>query len=216
MDPFSACLAFGPLAIYLLSLAMMNLSRRPQVVNGTREWIALALALLGLMLVGPMRLFMPLEAAAQFGETVWLLLLGFYVLCVMLVIMLSRPRLVIYNITVAELYPALDEVARRIDPGATWAGKALSMPYARMHLQIESFSPLGNVSLVATSDDQSIAHWRRLERTLRARLQETPVAGQTQGLWLAMTGCALLAMLGWWVVRNPQLIAHGMQQMFLP
>jgi len=85
-----------------------------------------------------------------------------------------------------------------------------------MHLQIESFSPLGNVSLVATSDDQSIAHWRRLERTLRARLQETPVAGQTQGLWLAMTGCALLAMLGWWVVRNPQLIAHGMQQMFLP
>ena len=33
MDTFSACVAFGPLAIYLLLLALINLSRRPLVVS---------------------------------------------------------------------------------------------------------------------------------------------------------------------------------------
>ena len=45
MDTFSACLAFGPLAIYLLLLGMINLQRRPLVISGTRETLSLGLAL---------------------------------------------------------------------------------------------------------------------------------------------------------------------------
>ena len=59
MDTFSACVAFGPLGIYLLLLGRINVSRRPLLLSGTRETLALGLALFGLVTVGPMQLFMP-------------------------------------------------------------------------------------------------------------------------------------------------------------
>jgi len=46
MDTFSACLAFGPIAVYLIALGAINLSGRPLVVSGTRETISLGVALL--------------------------------------------------------------------------------------------------------------------------------------------------------------------------
>lgn len=216
MDTFSACLAFGPLAIYMLLLGTINLARRPLVVRGTRELLALGLALLGLAVIGPMQLFMPQEAATRFGTMVWVLLLGFYLLCLTLAVLLSRPRLVIYNVEPDALHSALDEAARRIDPDATWAGKALSMPLARVHLHVESFSPLANASLVASWDDQSIGGWRRLEAALRAKLRDVPSAAQPRGVWLLVWGLVILAALGVWVAADPQSIARGMDRLLNP
>lgn len=216
MDSFSACEAFGPLAIYLLLLSAINLSGRALVVRGTRETVALGLALAGLVSIGPMQLFMPQEAAGRFGGYVWLLLVSFYALCLSLVIILSRPRVVIYNIRLEALRGVLQDTARGLDSDATWAGHSLSMPLARVHLQIESFEPLGNVSLVATSDDQSIAGWRRLEAALADKLRETPVAGQPHGLWMALIAVAILAALTFWVADDPQAVAQGLCRMLNP
>ncbi len=216
MDTFSACVALGPLAIYLLFLGAINLSRRPLVVSGTRETLSLGLALAGLAIVGPMQLFMPQEAATRFGPYVWMLLVCFYVLCLTLVIMLSRPRLVVYNISLAELQPTLEETALRLDAQSTWAGKSLSMPSARVHLQLEDFSPLANVSLVATGDDQCIGGWRRLAAALRVKLRDVPLATQPHGFWLTVWGLAILAALAYWVAEDPQTIARGLDRLLNP
>jgi len=216
MDTFSACLAFGPLAIYLVLLGGVNLSRRPLVISGTRESLALGLALMGLVIVGPMQLFMPQEAAARFGQFVWLLLLGFYLLCLTLVIMVSRPRLIVYNVSPEELRPALEAAVRRMDAETIWAGKALTLPVARVQLHIESFQPLGSVTLFATGDEQSASGWRRLEMFLRAALRETPVAVRPHGFWMLMTGLLILAALTLWVVDDPQTIAHGLERILRP
>ena len=216
MDTFSACLAFGPLGIYLLMLGSLHGSRRPLLVSGTRETLGLGLALMGLIVVGPMRLFMPQEAAASFGGFVWLLLAIFYLLCLTLVVMLSRPRWIAYNISLELLQTALAETALRLDPDATWAGNALGMPLARVYLQLESFPPLGNVALLATGDDQSLGGWRRLGTALRVKLRDTPVAVQLHGFWLALSGLALLAALAFWVADDPQAIAHGVQRLLHP
>ncbi len=213
MDTFSACLALGPLAVYLLLLGVINLARRPLVVSGTRETLSLGLALMGLAVVGPMQLFLPQEAATRFGQFVWLLLLGFYLLFLTLAVMLSRPRIVVYNVSVERLQAVLDETARRLDAQATWAGKALSMPSAHVHLQLDSFSPLANVSLVATSDDQSIGGWRRLAAALRANVRDVPAAGQSQGFWLVTWGFAVLAALALWAAEDPQAIARGLDRL---
>jgi hypothetical protein len=213
MDTFSACLALGPLAVYLLLLGVINLARRPLVVSGTRETLSLGLALMGLAVVGPMQLFLPQEAATRFGQFVWLLLLGFYLLFLTLAVMLSRPRIVVYNVSVERLQAVLDETARRLDAQATWAGKALSMPSAHVHLQLDSFSPLANVSLVATSDDQSIGGWRRLAAALRANLRDVPSASQSQGFWLVTWGFAVLAALALWAAEDPQAIARGLDRL---
>ncbi len=216
MDTFSACLAFGPLAIYLVLLGLVNLSRRPLIISGTRESLSLGLALMGLVIVGPMQLFMPQEAAVRFGEFVWLLLLGFYLLCLSLLIMLSRPRLIVYNIPAAELRVALDAAARRIDADTLWAGKALSLPLARVHLHVESFPPLGNVALLSTGDEQSLSGWKRLEVSLRETLSETAVPMQAHGFWMLLTGTMILTGLAFWVVDDPRTIAQGLERMLHP
>ncbi len=216
MDTFSACLAFGPLAIYLLLLGLLNLSRRPLVVSGTRETISLGLALAGLVIVGPMQLFMPQEAAMRFGQFIWILLLGFYSLSLTLLILLSRPRLIVYNISAEELRLALDAAARRVDPDAAWTSTALSLPTARVYLHIEPFPPLGNISLLATGDDQSASGWRRLEYALREALRETTVTPGAYGLWMLLIGAMMLSGLTFWVVDNPQTIAQGLERMLSP
>ncbi|REK08271.1 MAG: hypothetical protein DWQ37_20735 [Planctomycetota bacterium] len=216
MDTFSACLAFGPLAIYLSLLGIVNLSHRPLLISGTRESLSLGLALMGLAIVGPMQLFMPQEAAARFGQYVWLLLFGFYVLCLTLIIMLSRPRLIVYNISPDELKVALDAAARRIDADAVWVGRTLSLPLARVHLHVENFPPLGNVALLATTDDQSVAGWKRLEASLRESLAETSVTVQPHGFWMLLCGMLMLAALAFWVVDDPQTIAQGLERLLRP
>jgi hypothetical protein len=216
VDTFSACVALGPLGIYLLLLGSINFSRRPLIINGTRETLSLGLALMGLIVVGPMQLFMPQEAAAHFGGFVWLFLMAFYLLCLTLVVMLSRPRLIVYNISLELLHGVLEETARRLDPDATWAGQALNMPLSRVRLQLECFPPLCNVALLATGDDQSLGGWRRLETALRVKLRDTPVAVGPHGFWLALFGLAILAALAFWVAGNPQAIAHGFQRLLHP
>jgi hypothetical protein len=216
MDTFSACLAFGPLGIYLLVLGLINISRRPLVVTGTRETLSLGLALMGLVIVGPMQLFMPQQAALRFGEFVWLLLLGFYLLCLTMVILLSRPRLIVYNIAPEDLDAALDTAAQRIDADTVRAGKSLYLPLARVHLHIEPFPPLGNVALIATGDEQSVSGWRRLEHSLRQAVQEAAPAGGTQGIWLLAIGSLMLAGLAYWVADDPQTIAQGLQRILRP
>jgi hypothetical protein len=216
MDTFSACVALGPLAIYLLMLGMINLVPRPLVISGTRETLSLALALVGLVTIGPMQLFMPQEAAARFGELVWLLLFGFYGLSLALVIMLSRPRLIIYNIAIEQLRPILEETTRRLDSDTAWAGPAVSMPLAHVHLRVEHFAPLGSVSLVASGDDQSIGGWHRLQTALRDSLRETSVPAQPHGFWLALSGFAVLIALAFWAVDDPQTLAQGLSRLLRP
>jgi hypothetical protein len=216
MDTFSACLAFGPLGVYLLLLGIVNLAPRPMIVSGTRELVSLGLALAGLMIVGPMQLFMPEEAAGRFGWGVWALLGAFYALCLSLVVMLNRPRLVVYNVTLDTLRTVLAETAAALDHDSNWAGRALSMPQMRVHLQLESYPPLGNASMVATGGDQSVGGWRRLEGAMRRALRSAPPARRPGALWMALVGLAILATLGFWVADDPQTIARGLDRMLHP
>ena len=71
---------------------------------------------------------MPTAAAAHFGHYVWLFLLALYGLVITFVILVSRPRLVIFNITADQLRPILVEVVAALDPAAQWAGSSLVLP----------------------------------------------------------------------------------------
>ena len=139
MDPFRLCIALGPLAMYLLLLGAVDLSRRPLLVSGLRDAATLALAVSGLVIIGPIELFFPFEAAVQFGPRVWLLLLALYALCVVLVLLLLRPRLVVYNISIDGLRAILAELVDRLDPDARWAGDSLALPGLGVQLYVDNF-----------------------------------------------------------------------------
>ena len=142
------------MAVYLLLLGKINLSPRPFLTTGTRDALALSIAIGGFVIAGPMELFMPLAAAAQFKGLVWLPMILLYIFCVFLIVLLMRPRLVIYNVVPERLRPILSEVAHELDAETRWAGESLVMPNLGVQLAIESFPLMRNVQLVATGSEQ--------------------------------------------------------------
>ena len=162
-NAFHACVAVGPLTIYLLLIGAINLARRPLLVSGTRDAAALGLALSGLLLVGPVDLFFPDAITMHVILLVRLLLLGFYVMCLVLVLLLLRPRLVIYNISVDQLRPVLADLVDKLDRDARWAGDSLVLPALGVQLHLDSFPPMRNVSLAAIGASRTTSaggNWR--------------------------------------------------------
>jgi hypothetical protein len=209
MDAFRICLALGPAAIYLLLLGMINLSRRPLLVSGVRDVAALALAISGLVIVGPMELFFPYAAAARFGSNVWLLLLGLYAMCVVLVLLLLRPRLVIYNISVDKLRPILADLVARLDSDARWAGDSLVLPGLGVQLYVDSFASLRSASLISAGGNQSQQGWRRLEIALGDALTREEVARNSRGVSLLAAALTIIAALIWAIAQDPQAVAQS-------
>lgn len=189
----------GPLAVYLLLVGWINLWRKPFLTTGGRDTAAMGIALVGLALIGPMTLFKPSSAATLFhGGLVWLLLLCFYGLCVSLVILLMRPRLVIYNADHEQFMPTLRRLALQLDRESRWAGESLALPNLGIQLYVDNFPVLNNVQLVATGSNQSFEGWLKLEKELGGELgtiKSTPsVYG---GVLVAISLVALTGMTVW-------------------
>jgi hypothetical protein len=212
-DALHACVALGPVAMYLLVLGAINLSQRPLLTTGGRDAAALALALVGLVAAGPMELFMPEPAAELMGGWVWAVLLVGYFLGVILLILTMRPRLVVYNMNADQLRPILAAVVARLDPEARWAGESVSLPQLGVNLHVEAWAILQNVQLVSAGPDQNIFGWRRLETELAAALRKTRYAGNLFGAVAMSLGVFLAAALTWNLARDPAGVTQALNDM---
>lgn len=213
MDLLHLTICLTPLAMYLLAIGWLNLRRRPTLVSGTRDSLAMAIALSGLMLVGPLELFMPMDAANFFGGLVWLLLITFYVLVATFIVLGQRPRLVVYNVPADVLRPLLAKVAIGMDPDARWAGDSLSMPGMNVELRLETAPLFRNVTLVANNDRQSFNDWKRLEGNLRRELAAVEIGPAWQGLGLLAFGLFLVAFVLLAAASDPNGMAAGLVRM---
>lgn len=215
IDPFQTCLAFGPLAVYLLTVAAFNLRRRPTVLSGMGDMALVALALVGLVMVGPMELCFPESAALYLlGPWVWLLLLSLYGLCVVLVLLVMRPRVVVYNVSIEELRRVLAEVVGQLDAEARWAGDSLCLPRLGIQLHLDAVAHMRNVSLVANGPRQDYLGWFKLRRGLAAALAKSRVGRNYRSLTLGLAGLAILALLACLVHHNPEAALQAMHEMF--
>jgi hypothetical protein len=203
-------MALGPVAMYLLLLGAINLSRRPLLVSGVRDAATLALAVSGLVIIGPMELFVPFPAAVQFGPYVWLMLLALYAMCVVLVLLVLRPRLVIYNISVDKLRPILAEVVDGLDHDARWAGDSLVLPELGVQLYVDNLAALRSVSLISAGGHQSHQGWRRLETALDDSLAREEVARNPRGIGLLSAGILIIAAIIFAIAQNPQAVAQSL------
>jgi hypothetical protein len=213
MDPLRLCLALGPLAVYLLLLGAINLTRRPMLVSGGRDLAALALALVGLAVVGPAELFLPEDSIVHFGAFVWVMVLALYALWVTMIILALRPRLVIYNITVDKLRPILADVVERLDADARWAGDSLVLPTLGVQLHLDSFAAVKNVSLKSIGSRQNFPGWKKLETALTSALSQEKVTRNFRGLGLLASGLATTALLVWVIVRNPESLSQSLSDL---
>jgi hypothetical protein len=213
MDPLHLCIALGPLGVYLLLLGIINLMPRPFLTNGARDTAALGIALSGCVVAGPMELFMPEAAAATLGYLVWPMLLGLYALSVTLLILVARPRMVIYNVTPERLRPVLAELVSELDDEARWAGDTVAMPKLHVQLSIETQAAMRNVQLVAVGTSQSYSGWRRLEAGLSAALADVHVGPNPYGISFVTFALLILGIAAFWMVRQPDAVVQALKDM---
>ena len=213
-DPLRLAIAFVPLAAYCLVLGILNARRRPFLTSGGADLAALGAALTGLVLIGPIELFRPEKASAEFGSYVWLFLVVFYWLCLWLTALVARPRLVVYNISGDELRPILAETARIIDAQARWAGDSLSLPNLGVQLHVESFEIMRHVSLIASGEKQDLAGWRHLAGELFQRLEPLRVAPNPRALGIVLLAIALMSASIAHMLAHPQLVAQAVEEIF--
>jgi len=218
MDPFRLCVALGPLAVYCLLLGGVHLTRRPLVVSGLRDTAALGVAVAGLILVGPVEMLLPYASVAVFGASVWLFVITLYALGLILVLLMMRPRLVVYNITMEQFRPILAEVVQELDAEARWAGDGVFLPSLGVQLHLETVPMLRNISLVASGHKQNFLGWRRLEQALRTALAEHENLAQNPRVWkvglsLLAAGLLLALLLLVRVASDPQAVAQSVLEL---
>ena len=213
MDTLHLSIALGPLAIYFLVLGLLNLTPRPFLTTGARDWAVLGLAVSGFVVAGPMELFFPEYAVGTFGTFVWALLLALYGLAVLLCCLLSRPRLVIYNMTVEELRAVIDHILPKVDAQAHWAGDNLVLPTLGVQAYLEPFAALRNVQLVSSGPRQNYMGWRQFELELALALRGVRVPPNAYGITqLLFAGVIFLTVLIW-MANDQQSVAQSLREM---
>lgn len=213
IDALHLSIALGPLAVYFLVLGFIHLSPRPFVTTGARDRGALGLALGGLIVAGPMELFLPEAATNQFGGYVWLLLLAFYGLCLTLLVLLMRPSLIIYNVNPNQARAVLAEVVAELDSEARWAGDSLLLPKLGVQLHVELSEAARHIQLVAAGSFQSFAGWKRLEAALAKVLHQTRSAPNLRGLSMLAVGGLLIGLMAYRLISDPATVVQGLDEM---
>ena len=173
IDPFTVLLALVPLIGYLGIFSVIRLSRRALVTTGGRDIAALAIAISGMLAVGPAELFFPSSAATLFGPLVWLALAAFYALSVLLIALSSPPKLVIYGRTPEEVFEPLVRAARGIDADVVADSQLLQvhLPNFGVRLRIDGQRGLDHATVVPFEPAHSLKFWNALLGNLRTEVR---------------------------------------------
>ncbi|MCA9186984.1 MAG: hypothetical protein R3E01_11275 [Pirellulaceae bacterium] len=213
MDPLHFAIAVIPVALYLFFAGLINLLPRASVVSGYVDTWGLALGLVGLVVAGPMELFMPEATAFRFGPIVWILLLALYLLCITLIVLTMRPRIVVYNIPREQLWQILQQVAGELDPQVRFAGNAVSLPNLGVDAHLDDFVAMRNIQLVANSQRQDPRGWAMFEKAIRSALRGTKTGPSPNGFGLITFALVFAVAVGLALVRHPQEIAQSLHEM---
>jgi len=209
MTAFYFFVATFPFALYLIVLALTQACSKSLVVDGRRDFLALALATSGLFFVGPGQLAVPWGACEIWGAYVWILIALLYLLVAAMIGSVSRTRLVVYNATRSELRSALTLAALNLDADARWEGDALNLPNLDAQFYVDERGTGRVATLVAVKIGRVAQIWTNLARELSARLRETTSKSRRWILWLTV-GVALLCADGiCWRLYGDELIEIG-------
>ena len=215
VDPFRLAIALVPLAAYLLLLALVNLRRRPFLTSGGSDLAALGVALSGLAFVGPIELFRPEAATTEFGNYIWPMMLVFYWLWVLLAVLIGRPRLVVYNVSV-----------RRAASGARRSGVAARSRFALGGQQpVTAKSGRAFALGIVRLDAERVARFerqpaepRRLARagprSFRQALKPVRVKPNPRGVGFLLLALALMAGSLTSLVSHPKELAYAVKEVF--
>lgn len=155
------------------------------MTTSSRDLFAIAVAVSGLIAVGPAQLFFPNTAAMVFGPKIWLAIFLLYYLVVTLITLMVRPSLVVYGRTAQEVFPALLRACQRIDPSS--AGDAASLEVhlktVQLRLRCDGDSRHDAVRIVSFAPAFGPDFWNRLLGELRGEQIDISPGRPVGGGW---------------------------------
>jgi hypothetical protein len=213
-EPFPILLALLPLIGYLAVFSMIRLSGHALVTTGGRDIGALAFAVSGMVVAGPIELFFPRAAATVFGAKVWIALAVFYTLCVLLIALTSHPKLVVYGRTPSETYGPLLSAAQAIDSAAYGEADTLQvvMPTSGVRLRADGQRLADYTEILSFEPNLAPQFWNQLMGSLRRELAPTQVSRPRQGFTMLLCACALGGLMIWHSFRNQALVVQGFKE----
>jgi len=186
-------IGFVPLGTYLVTLGVVHLRRSPLAVPGPLDAVALAGGLVGLMLIGPIPLIEPAVHAGPWG---WFILLIVGLTALAVGVLASRPRLVVYNVSLEQMRPIVAEVVLSLDPATRWAADTAAMPSRGIQVHVER-GAMRSVSLVALGPRPSPEAWSEFCRRLRRAVRNLKVRSNPWSGVFLLTGAVVLSVACW-------------------
>ena len=189
MNVLSIPFALGPLAIYLVAIGLINVLPKPRLCSGTLDFAALCLGISGLVIVGPIQILLPHTAMLRFGDNAWSPMLFLYLFSATWLLIIRRPRLVIYNIRTGDGFcDLIEKTLRRNHWTSQGAGNILQIEELGIQFEILSISAMRNVTLRATRAEQSPTGWHLLRKELSTELQTVRGGFSLVGGLMVMVG----------------------------
>lgn len=192
MSSVHFAIAAIPVAVYFLLVGCLRLRQRPLVTTGWRDTLTLGIAASGLIAIGPMQLFFPVQAAERFQGWVWLALFALYLLALLLILLSSKPKLIAYGMDDAQFRQALLAAAREVDAESEWEGDVLNLPLSSLQLAMEPTGATRVHQVVSVGILHSFQDWIRLEQAFVRGGAKLSCPRSLAGLPFVIAGSLLL------------------------
>ncbi len=214
IPPFTLLLALLPLIGYLILIGGIRASGRAMITTGARDVAALGIAISGLVAVGPAELFFPTPAASMFGPWVWFAIATFYSLCLTLIAITSRPKLVIYGRSPEQVFEPLLQAARRLDPAAVGDATRwqVTLPTIQVQLRVDGHPGADSAQILAFEPNLTPRFWHQLQGHLREAVPRQSVPRNFAGFSMLLAAACLIGLLLWHSSGREELVVEGFRK----
>lgn len=199
----------APVAIYFLTLGLVNSHSRPYLTSSRSDFLALTIVLVPLLL-------WPLPGLA--GLHAWWPLAGGLALTLALFIRMLPRRdagFVVYNISENTCRRSLDRALAKLGLAGDWEGRSWRSRCGRLTIQLRKFALLRNVSInveLRSPADRNLV--LAIQEQLGVELERISQLPSTMGASLVLLGVALLVLPMWMVGRHIQDLVDAMSHLF--
>ncbi len=205
------CTNLLPIGTYLCVLGLLHASGRPLVTTALRDYFALAIALAGLVVNGPIDVVLHSRMLPAFLEHGPWFGLVIYLVLVAALAPRSYESLVVYNCSESSVGAAVRTILERLGSGFQEVPGGWILAGRGVSLEIDSFPVLNNVTLcVRGMRDREL--YRQIQLGLPSLLVEDRPRRSPVGLLMAVAGGVVLALPVWILARNPHAIADAVRQ----
>ncbi len=131
-----------------------------------------------------------------------------------LLVLMSRPRLVIYNMELDQLRETLEQIVPQLDPKARWAGNCVALPVLGIQFTFDVSPATRNAQIRPAAFMQSYRGWKELEGALQTAFRGAQRGmPNPYGLVLLVFGLISGGMATWYMVSDPPAVAQALREM---